>query len=607
MWRRVVSTRVKSVAPETSPLSCAFLTHFSFKSGDPKGIYREANGVKYLAPADFIDASPLSSAFRRHFSSKSGDPKGIDKEDVGQADKDEWELDLEGDNVLGNLRKPKGRDIVYKVYDILRNEEWSVDLEKLENLKLNFNRNLVQGVLELSGIETSKALLFFRWLDVPGRFKHDGKTYNSMARVLGKENIDQFHEFIEEMRSLGYHMESKTYVTVLNRFLKAEMITEAVELFELAMAGRNKPTEQLCHLVLCTIFTANKDMDLISRTVKAYTRNGKILSDSVQGYVLRSLKMVGRDELTDEVLKAMNEGEGNLGEMDTLLLTHVVKKIVDAKSNGIKVSMIPVSAWIVLRALRWQGFDAYLVGGCVRDLLMKRTPRDFDVVTTASVDQVRQLFEDSQIVGNKHPICKVSIGESVIEVSNVGRPLVPSSLPCEWDKIDYILYANSQKRDFTINSLFLDLLSYQIYDYNNGIEDLENRMLRTMIAASVSFKRDCARILRGVRIAARLDLSFSEEIEDAIPKRIHLVARLGSFRLTRELNYMFSYGAAIPSINLLQKLKLLHILLPFQAACLEGGEEETTKSSAMLERLFSNLDKLHSCGNPAADSLWLVH
>lgn len=104
-------------------------------------------------------------------------------------------------------------------------------LEKLENLKLKFNRNVVKGVPE-SGIKPTKALLFFRSLDVPGRFKHDGKTYNSMARVLGKENIDKFQDFIGEMRSVGYHMESKTYVIVLKRYIQAEMSSETVNLFK---------------------------------------------------------------------------------------------------------------------------------------------------------------------------------------------------------------------------------------------------------------------------------------------------------------------------------------------------------------------------------------
>ncbi|KAF8112665.1 hypothetical protein N665_0062s0018 [Sinapis alba] len=298
-------------------------------------------------------------------------------------------------------------------------------------------------------------------------------------------------------------------------------------------------------------------------------------------------------------------------------------KKVQASDFGIRNSMVPESSLNVLRLLRRQGFDAYLVGGCVRDLILHRPPKDYDVITTANLKQIRRLFHRAQVVGRRFPICHVWMKGSVIEVSsfntvaqsdteheNDSRESKENSnlfkMYSGWDVKDCNLWRNSLQRDFTVNSLFFDPFELKIFDYNNGMEDLKDLKLRTLVPAQLSFSEDCARILRGLRLSARLGLSLSKDIKTAIPEFISSVANLNPVRLFMEMNYMLGYGAAAPSILLLMKYKLLHVLLPFQAAYLEQASKTSQQSSLMLMKLFSNMDKLVSCKQPADSRLWIA-
>ncbi|WRX08806.1 Poly A polymerase [Theobroma cacao] len=290
-------------------------------------------------------------------------------------------------------------------------------------------------------------------------------------------------------------------------------------------------------------------------------------------------------------------------------------KKIQASKVGITGSMISLPSWIVLNTLRKEGFEAYLVGGCVRDLLLKRIPKDFDVITTANLKQIKKKFHRAEIVGRRFPICRVHIKGFVIEVSSFETvakhdedkaKALSSLIPNGCDEKDLIRWRNSMNRDFTINSLFFDPFTFKIYDYNSGMSDLKSLKLQTIIPAHLSFQEDCgsnfsyaARILRGLRIAARLGLSFSKDTESAMHNISSSIEGLDKFRLMLELNYMLSYGAAESSIYLLQRFNLLNILLPFQFYFL------ILLSFSFWQKLFFNLDKLVSCDHPADSSLWI--
>ncbi|KAL0396934.1 UNVERIFIED_CONTAM: hypothetical protein Scaly_0141800 [Sesamum calycinum] len=218
------------------------------------------------------------------------------------------------------------------------------------------------------------------------------------------------------------------------------------------------------------------------------------------------------------------------------------------------------------------------------------------------------------IVGKRFPICRVTIKDSVVEVSSFETVAERSKTkqdgisrqPTGCNPGDFVRWKNCMHRDFTVNRMLIDKFETAyfdpfvdvIFDYTNAIADL-----RTVIPAHLSIQRG-RRILRGLRIAARLNLSFSKETEAAIYSLSPLVAHLT--RINLEMNYMLSYGAAEPSLLLLKRFKLLEILLPFHAAYLEQVDDRVGLRSLMLMKLFFNLDQLITCDRPCDDSLWVA-
>ena len=206
-----------------------------------------------------------------------------------------------------------------RVSKIVRHNVWGVDVEKkIQDLNFAFSSDMVKMVLENLGTEPSKALIFFRWLEETRQLKHNERTYNAMARVLGREDtIDRFWKLVDEMRSKGYEMEIETFVKVLGRFCKRRMIKDAVDLYEFAMAGGNKPSRECCTFLLKKIVAGKKlDMGLFSRFVKIFTGSGNALTDSMFAAILKSLTSVGRSGECNKILKAMQEvgfvASGNL-------------------------------------------------------------------------------------------------------------------------------------------------------------------------------------------------------------------------------------------------------------------------------------------------------
>ncbi|KAE9454840.1 hypothetical protein C3L33_13307, partial [Rhododendron williamsianum] len=259
-------------------------------------------------------------------------------------------------------------------------------------------------------------------------------------------------------------------------------------------------------------------------------------------------------------------------------------------------------------------YEVYLVGGCVRDLILKRIPKDFDIITSAELKEVLRTFSRCEVVGRRFPICHVHVDDTIIEVSSFstcGRKYVRNSnfgfrKPHGCNEDDFIRWRNCLQRDFTINGLMFDPFAKVVYDYLGGLEDMKKAKVRTVIPASTSFEDDCARILRGMRIAARLGFHFSRETARSMKELSSLLLRLDRGRILMELNYMLAYGSAEASLRLLWKFGLLEILLPLQAAYFvsQGFRRRDTRSN-MLVSLFSSLDRLLAPDRPCHSSLWV--
>ncbi|KAH7684187.1 TPR-like protein [Dioscorea alata] len=183
--------------------------------------------------------------------------------------------------------------------------------KNLNELEIILSSDLILAVLDRIGSDPRKALMFFRWAEKKPSFRVDGSIYNALARVCGREDcIDEFRVFLQKMKNEGFEMEKETYVKVSDRFYKRKMIIEAVELFEFAMHGSEKPQDSDLLLLLRKIAVSKElDMDLISRAVRIYSEKaGQSVKASVFSRVLKSLASVGKLGDCDEVLKAMEAG-----------------------------------------------------------------------------------------------------------------------------------------------------------------------------------------------------------------------------------------------------------------------------------------------------------
>ncbi|KAG8366993.1 hypothetical protein BUALT_Bualt16G0026200 [Buddleja alternifolia] len=198
-----------------------------------------------------------------------------------------------------------------RISKIVRREVWGDDVEKqLKELDVKFSGDVVTGVLMNLGTEPNKALIFFRWVEESGLFRHDQGSFNAIATVLAREeSCEKFWRVVHEMRSKGYEMERETYVNVLERFVKRKMIKNAVELYEFAMIGENKPSADDCIFLLKKIVVGKElDMDLFLKVVKISKANGNRLTNANMDSILKSLTSVGRMNECNRVLEAMEEG-----------------------------------------------------------------------------------------------------------------------------------------------------------------------------------------------------------------------------------------------------------------------------------------------------------
>lgn len=223
-------------------------------------------------------------------------------------------------------------------------------------------------------------------------------------------------------------------------------------------------------------------------------------------------------------------------------------------------------AMAVLRRLRDAGHVAYFAGGCVRDLLLGRTPTDYDVATDAPPARVRKLFSNTQAVGAAFGVILVRIRGSQVEVATFraeagyadGRH--PSQVHFTTAQHD------AQRRDFTINGLFLDPISDQVIDYVGGQSDLQAKTIRAIGDPHARFEEDHLRMLRAVRFAARLGFSIAPETEAAIRDHAKHLTRISPERIAAELRIMLTPPSRTQAYRLLNNLGLLELIFRFLKA-----------------------------------------
>ena len=243
--------------------------------------------------------------------------------------------------------------------------------------------------------------------------------------------------------------------------------------------------------------------------------------------------------------------------------------IIPRDQHNISRKSISESALKVLYRLTGSNFRACLVGGGVRDLLLDKHPKDFDIATDATPEQVRSLFKNSRIIGRRFRLVHIRYGREIIEVATF-RSHSADSPKTELNSEGRILRDNTFgdieedaiRRDFTANALYYDIQNFSILDYTQGLADIEARSLRLIGDASTRYQEDPVRMLRAVRFAAKLDFDIEQDSARAIYDCGHLLRDIPAARLFDEILKLFHSGKAARAFELLRHYQLLQYLFP---------------------------------------------
>lgn len=263
----------------------------------------------------------------------------------------------------------------------------------------------------------------------------------------------------------------------------------------------------------------------------------------------------------------------------------------------------------VLNRLHRSGAKAYLVGGGVRDLLIGRKPKDFDVSTDARPEAVRRTFRNSRIIGRRFRLVHVYFRDGIVEVATFRRDPDPEAqrggpedLLITDDNVFGTPREDAFRRDFTVNALFYDIADFSVIDYVGGIEDLQSRIIRVIGDPDVRFREDPVRMLRACELAARLGFSIEPRTQEAIRDHAAEIQRAAPARLTEELVDLLRCGHAGQATQLLLDFKLLDHLIPE----LHAAMELSSKDLGDFGRVLPEIDRMVNEGRALADGVVLA-
>ncbi|WP_035919011.1 polynucleotide adenylyltransferase PcnB [Legionella fairfieldensis] len=241
-------------------------------------------------------------------------------------------------------------------------------------------------------------------------------------------------------------------------------------------------------------------------------------------------------------------------------LSHIIPR---SHHNVSKTNISP-NALKVLNRLNSGGFQAYLVGGSVRDLLLGKVPKDFDIATNATPAQIKKLFRNARIIGRRFKLVHIIFHRDIIEVATF-RGSDMEALDNQQtnergmlvrDNVYGSLDEDAWRRDFTINSLYYNIDDASIVDFTGGFSDIQHRLLRMIGNPVVRYQEDPVRMLRAIRFSAKLHFDIAEETAEPLPKLSHLIRHVSSSRLFDEITKLYQCGEAETVQRLLVKYGL---------------------------------------------------
>ncbi|HID83269.1 MAG TPA: polynucleotide adenylyltransferase PcnB [Chromatiales bacterium] len=283
----------------------------------------------------------------------------------------------------------------------------------------------------------------------------------------------------------------------------------------------------------------------------------------------------------------------------------VSPRIIPRAEHHISRSQISPNALKVLYRLHENGYDAYLVGGGVRDLMLGREPKDFDIATNATPEEVRGLFKNCRLIGRRFRLAHIRYGREIIEVATFRAP---------HDEAEHVDQAHSEdgrilrdnvygtleqdvwRRDFTINALYYNIADFSVVDYTGGVEDLNQGMLHLIGDPIERYKEDPVRMLRAVRFAAKLGFNIDKDSENAIHDLGGLLKNVSPARVFDEMLKLFHGGCAAQTFELLRHYDLFQYLFPETDAHLDSELGEIMLP--LISRALNNTDQRIQDGKP---------
>lgn len=273
------------------------------------------------------------------------------------------------------------------------------------------------------------------------------------------------------------------------------------------------------------------------------------------------------------------------------------KTHVPRPEHNISRANISEHALKVLYRLKNSGFEACLVGGGVRDLLLEREPKDFDIATNATPEQVRKLFRNCRLIGRRFRLAHVHFPGAIIEVATYrgqhegdqgDEGQIVNGMIVR-DNVYGTLEEDAMRRDFTVNSLYYNIQDFSVVDFVGGLEDLKQMRLRLIGDPELRYKEDPVRMLRAIRFAGKLDFTIEPASEEPIPRLAHLLEDVPPARLFEEVLKLFLAGKARRNFDLLRQYDLFQILFPQTDAAI--NEADSISFISLLEAALVNTDE----------------
>ncbi|MFT5789650.1 MAG: poly(A) polymerase [Shewanella sp.] len=267
------------------------------------------------------------------------------------------------------------------------------------------------------------------------------------------------------------------------------------------------------------------------------------------------------------------------------------------KAHSISRRQISDNAIKVLYRLHKSGFKAYLVGGGVRDILLGMQPKDFDVVTNATPEEIKRLFRNCRLVGRRFRLAHIVFGRDVIEVATLRGHHVDSEEKISKtnesgrllrDNVYGSIDEDAERRDFTVNALYYDISDFSIHSYGGGLQDLESRTIRLIGDPETRYREDPVRMLRAVRFATKLDMTIESAAADPIKELAPLLKDIPAARMYEEVLKLFFAGKAAQNYNMMRDFGLFAPLFPLVDTQLD--ETPHGPIAKLLQEMMENTD-----------------